>query len=53
VALVKFVFNVFENEIIMPTLSKVHGARWFDGENNVVGTSCGEIVYTELNDVLT
>ena len=34
--LVKFIFNVWEDEIV-PMLSELHGARWsgFDGEEMV------------------
>jgi len=36
---------------MVPALSKVHGARWpgFDSEVNVVQTSCGEIICTEMS----
>jgi len=53
VALIKFIFDDWQNEIV-PTLSKVHDTRWpgFDGEKIVktmlfsVQTSSGEIIYT-------
>jgi len=37
--LVKFIFNVWEDEIV-PTLSELNGARWpgFDGEEMVKAT---------------
>jgi len=51
---IKFIFDVWENKIV-PTLSKMHGARWpafwqrRDGKDDVVQSSCGEIVYIELS----
>jgi len=50
VAFIKFISDVWENKMV-PALSKVHGARWpgFDSEDNVVQTSCGEIICTEMS----
>jgi len=51
--LVKFIFNVWDDEIV-PTLSWVawHQVawvwRWRDGEGNVVQLRCSKIVYIEL-----
>jgi len=35
--LVKFIFDIWEDEIVVPTLSELHGTRWpgFDGEEMV------------------
>ena len=55
VAVIKFIFDVWENKIV-PTLPKVHDTKWlgFDGEkdgediDNVFQTSSDEIIHTEI-----
>ena len=49
--LVKFTFNVWEDEIV-PTLSELHGGRWpgFDGEEMVKAMLFSQAVATSTEN---